>query len=129
MNLLLFFDRITLIIFVVAFFSCASTKKIVYTPAGSWNYVVSNTPQGNIKGTMVITQDESLFSGVLNSSAGKIDLNNVEIIENGLNATFNYQGYQFRLKGLFEGESFNGNVSFSEGQFPIIASREIPKSK
>lgn len=129
MNLLFVLNRIIALIFIVALFSCSSSKKVVYTPVGSWNYVVSNTPQGNIKGTMIITETDNSFVGSLNTSAGKIDLKNVEIVENGLNASFYYQGYQFSLKGMFEGENFNGNVSFSDGQFPIMASREVPETK
>ena len=43
---------------------CASSAKMVApSPAGEWDYVVLNTPQGDATGTLMINAEEGVYSG------------------------------------------------------------------
>ena len=46
---------------------CASTAKMAApSPAGDWEYVVLNTPQGDATGTMMINAEGNVYSGEIN---------------------------------------------------------------
>ncbi len=128
MNHAVLFSKWFFISLLLVGIGCSASKKAVYTPAGNWNYTVLNTPQGDIKGTMMITKEEESFAGVLKSSNGTINMKDVSIEENVLSSTFYYEGYKFNFKGTFEGEAFNGNISFSDGEFAVNATRTPPES-
>jgi hypothetical protein len=118
-----------LILVVLAFvaYSCASTKtskKAVDIAIGSWNYVVSNTPEGDVTGVMVISKEGDVYSGVLNTSQGSSPLENVTVTDNNLACTFNYMGYTIDITGLFAGATFTGKCTVEYNDFPMTATRQ-----
>ena len=45
-------------------------------PAGSWNYTVTGTPQGDFTGEMMVTKNEKGYAAKLSSKDGEIPFNN-----------------------------------------------------
>jgi len=111
-----------LILFVaVVGYGCAS-----YSPVGNWDYLVSGTPNGDVPGTMVLEEMEGVYSGKFMSDMGDLVLENlVYSEEEGLSATFYYQGIEFALTGAFMEEEFTGTVDGGPqvGAFPMTAKR------
>ncbi len=99
--------------------------KAVYTPVGSWDYIVVGTPNGDVLGNMVLTEIEDVFSGKLVSDQGDIDLESVSYSEKQLSCIFYYQGMEFSLTGTFEGDIFTGVIDGGSqvGSFPFSAER------
>ena len=118
-QLLLSLTMITLLVAV----SCKATKKMAYTPVGSWDYKVTGTPQGDVEGTMILTKTGDSYSGTMTAMGGSIDLDDVKIEDNKLTCTFDYQGYTLDVSGTFEGETFKGEIGMDYNGFPMTATR------
>lgn len=102
-------------------YGCAS-----YSPAGNWDYLVTGTPNGDVPGTMVLIETDGVFSGKFVSDLGDLELENLNYSEEeGLSATFYYQGIEFALTGAFMEEEFTGTVDGGPqvGAFPMTAER------
>ena len=103
-------------------FSCAS----VYSPAGNWDYVVAGTPNGDVSGTLILTETDGIYTGMFNSDMGELELENVKYSEEeGLSASFWIQGMELYMKGTFEGDAFTGEIDGGPqmGSWPMTAKR------
>ena len=107
-------------------FGCAGSK-VVYSPVGSWDYVVSGTPNGDVQGIMVLTETEDVLSGKFVSDQGDLPLENVNYTEEKqLTARFYFEGMEFSMTGTFEGETFAGTIDGGDqiGLFSMTANRK-----
>ena len=103
-------------------YGCAS----VYSPAGSWEYMIAGTPNGDVPGTMVLTETEGAYTGKFVSDLGDLELENLKYSEEeGLGATFYYQGMEFAIKGNFIENAYTGTVDGGPqiGSWPMTATR------
>lgn len=94
-------------------FSCSSSKKVAKVDPyiGNWKVTVADTPMGTIENTLTIAKNgEGIYTGIMASEAGSMDLKNVAIIESKMTSTFDYEGTEFELKGNFTGNEFLGEV-------------------
>jgi len=98
----------------------AANKKPKVDPViGTWNVVITNTPQGDIENALVISKsEENAYAGQLSALGSTIDLDNVIIAESVLSSTFIYEGMDFELKGTFVDTVFNGEVIGMGSSFP-----------
>lgn len=119
------FHALLFLLLIGLFSACATSKNAAYSPAGTWEYEVQNTPYGNVKGQLIISQEGDGYTGELRSSMGNVSLRNLSIEENKqMNATAMMDGTSLSLSGMFEGDTFQGSVSAgSDGPFPMTASR------
>jgi len=104
---------------------CAGTKaskEAAYI--GDWEYLVEDTPNGDVSGVMVISKGESGFTGKLTSDMGELPLNNLTIIEDKLTATFDIQGMQLDMAGIFEGPKFTGTIAVDYNSFRMTATKK-----
>lgn len=116
-----------ILLFTVASFiaySCATSKKAIDISVGEWEYVTVGTPDGDVKGTLSIMKDGDVYTGVLHSSNGDMDLENIAIENDELVATFDYSGYTIDIVGKFVGDNFTGKVSADSNEFPMTAVRK-----
>ena len=105
---------------------CASVKS-KYSPAGTWNYIVKDTPMGDAAGTMDITSGDNGFSGkLITSNFGEGNMENLTIVDNQLTASVYLAGagISIDVKGLFEGETFTGTVNANGDEYPMTATRK-----
>ena len=102
--------------------SCGSSKGITKKAdpfIGNWEMQITNTPQGDINNTLLITRNEDgTYKGVIASEMGTMDLNDVKIIESKLTSSFVYEGMDFELNGTFDDVNFDGEVSGMGSSFP-----------
>ncbi len=94
--------------------------------AGTWDYVVTGTPDGEIKGELVISMDSDQYTAMMKSAAGTLDINDVVITDNKMTGNFSYQGYTVDLSGMFSGAKFDGEVSVDYNAFPMTAVKRNP---
>lgn len=104
--------------------SCSTGKKLVYTPAGNWEYSVKGTPMGDMEGTFVLSNESGKFSGYFDTEEGRGEMKDLTVDGNNMSCKFNAFGYSVDMKGLFEGESFSGTVSAQGYDFPVTAIRK-----
>jgi len=98
-------------------FSCSSSKSVakiepkVDPLIGNWTVLVTDTPQGTIENTLTIAKNgEGIYTAILASTAGSMDLNNLVIVDSKMTSTFVYDGMDFELKGDFTANEFVGEV-------------------
>ncbi|MEM8888437.1 MAG: hypothetical protein AAGD28_10690 [Bacteroidota bacterium] len=123
-------NLILILIFAVAFSSCKGTKATAskakkYTPAGTWEYLITGIPDGDQSGTMVLMESADGMTGKLVTDQGEVDLEDIVFEDNVLTTTFSVQGYDVEMKGTFEGETYKGNVSVAGYEFPVTATRKM----
>ena len=104
---------------------CAGTKtskESLYI--GDWEYLVKDTPNGDVTGVMVISKEESGYVGKLTSDMGELPLNDLTIVEDKLSANFDIQGMQLDMAGTFEGPKFTGTIAVDYNSFPMTATKK-----
>jgi len=117
--------RVVLFLLVAGMISaCATSRNVANSPVGSWNYMVKNTPYGNVEGQLIISQEEDGYSGELRSSMGNVSLSDITIDGNEMKASAWLQGTDLELAGVVDGDSMQGTIDAgSNGNFPMTASR------
>ena len=113
-----------LMMLLIAFSACKSTKTTAYSPVGNWDYVVSNTPIGNVEGTMVVAKNGDGYEVTMRSPEGDNQLRNVKFEENKMTGTLYYDGYDLDVEGTFVGEALNGKISMGYDSFDLKATRK-----
>ncbi|MFK7925192.1 MAG: hypothetical protein AB8H47_24770 [Bacteroidia bacterium] len=104
--------------------ACKGSKAVAWTPVGSWDYVVSDSPAGDVKGVMMIAKDGDNYTGELRTEEGSLDLEDIEIVDKKLTANFSYQGYNLVIESTFMGDMMDGEVSMGYDSFSIKAARQ-----
>lgn len=113
-----------MLLLVCLFTACATSRQAANSPLGSWDFIVKNTPYGNVQGQMVIEQQGDAYTGELRSDQGNVSLKNINISDKQLTSNFMMDGNNLSLKGSFEGDTFTGEVGAGgSNSFPITANR------
>jgi hypothetical protein len=104
---------------------CSTTKTSKEASyIGDWEYLVKDTPNGDVSGVMTITSEGSGYVGVIASDMGEITLNDLTIVEDKLSANFEIQGMQLDMAGTFEGPQFTGTIGLDYNIFPMTATKK-----
>jgi hypothetical protein len=74
-----------------------------------------------LTGDFVIAKDSDTYTGMLNSSQGSLELQDVKIEDGNLSCNFDYSGYKIMMTGKFEGENFTGKLTADYNDFPVTA--------
>ncbi len=102
-------------------FSGCSTDPVV----GSWEYTIAIEKE-ELTGTIKLSKTNSSYTGVFTSfENGSIELRNLQIIGNTLNADFPMWGKEVMITGEFQGETFHGKIMMDQKEFAMVANRLI----
>lgn len=104
----------------------AQLSKIMDPYAGIWDYVVTDTPQGDMDGELIIAKDKGGHVASMKGASGEVEINEFQIIENKLSGTFEFQGMSIEFTGTFEGSTFSGKVGVDYSDFAITGIRRNP---
>ncbi|MEL6588501.1 MAG: hypothetical protein AAFP02_14335 [Bacteroidota bacterium] len=104
--------------------ACKGSKATAWTPVGNWDFAISDTPVGNVKGVMVLTKDGDSYTGEMRTEEGTLDLEDIKVEEQKMTATLYYEGYQLTLEGTFTGDMMDGAVSMGYDSFTLKATRQ-----
>jgi len=104
--------------------SCATSKNAANSPVGTWDYMVKDTPYGDIEGQLIISQENGDYLGELRSGMGNTTLDDFSIEGDSFSANARLQGTSLKLAGMIEGDNLKGTIDAgSNGTFPITGSR------
>ena len=114
-----------------SFFSACKTQPgtssapAVDPAAGTWEYLVAGTPNGDYPGTFIIRKDGDTYAGEIGADGQFAPLRDVAL-ENGnvLSFNFDFMGMYIQVKGELSGESFSGKTTVDYMDFPITANRK-----
>lgn len=115
MNLLLAFLG-----FFLADMNAPATVVADYT--GEWEYSVVS-PDYTYKGVMEISKEGDALTGIITAEDTETELSDVMIDGNTLTFNMNVQGFRCDVKGTFDGDEFEGEVSVEGMALPMKASR------
>lgn len=119
---------IVFLISLVVITSCATNKtsKAKITPAGTWDYSITGTPEGDFNGVMIVTELEKTFSAKMTSRGNELNIDNFtwDGVTTKVSGEINYTGYIVTLNATLSGDEMTGNM-FVEGEsFPFKANRK-----
>lgn len=113
-------------LFFLVYLSSCATKTETWTPVGTWDYTVKDTPSGDGYGTLVFTKEKGDITGMLRSPEyGDSELSNLVIEGEKLTAEIYLSGLDMTFEGTFEGDNLTGRViAGTYGEFPLTAIRQ-----
>lgn len=115
---------ITLFILTSLVFGCATMNKVVDPALGTWDHHLENLPQGNPNGKFTISKEGDIYTGALHGERGVLELKEIVIEGNRLvSSHFFGQGYQIEMTGVFEGDTFTGQIDAEGNVFKMTAVR------
>ena len=103
--------------------AASEVKKMEDPFVGTWDYVVRDTPDGDVKGTLIISKTTDTYAAMLSSDQGEADLNGFSIEDNAMSGTFDFQGYELTMKGTFNGKMLKGDIGVEYMSFPLEATK------
>ncbi len=108
--------------------SCGSTKKAAKVKVdpvlGDWVIVIADTPQGDMESTLTMSKNtDGVYTGVIASDIGSMNLENVKVVASALTSTFEYQGMEFEFNGNFTENEFKGETVGMGSSFPTTGTK------
>ena len=97
-----------------------------FSPIGTWEYSVPGVQAGYEKGSMIIAEDGKDYkvTMVLNEYY-KTDAENVGYKKKTISFALWVETEEILVSGTFDGDEFNGSLSYFEGDFTITAKRTV----
>jgi len=115
---------VVLVILVSSFTYDNPVKK--FSPVGSWKYSVPGVQLGYESGTMIIAEDDKDYEVSLQlNEYFKVEAENVVYKRKDLSFSVYVESEEILISGTFEGDRFNAKLSYSEGDFNLIAVRKL----
>ena len=112
-----------LVLLVSSFTFDVPAKK--FSPVGSWEYSVPGVAEGYETGTMIISEDGEDYKVTMQlNEYFKTDAEKVVYKNKALSFSVWVETEEIKISGTFEGETFTGKVSYSEGDFDLKAVRK-----
>lgn len=108
--------------FLSLFLADVDTSMIVHDHTGEWEFAVV-TPDYTYKGTMELTEEDNGYTGLIISEGVETELKEVVIDGNTLTFKMTAQGFECKIKGEFEGDSFKGEVMVEGMALPMTAKK------
>jgi hypothetical protein len=117
------------------FFSCSGSKKFVKTSSekqneltnasvvGTWSFIVKGTPQGDVNGNMILSVNEGILKGLINSGGVQTDIRDIKVENNVLSGVFDFNQMTINMKGTFSESSYKGSVETQGYTFPMTATK------
>ena len=116
-----------LLIVVILFFSgCTATKKVAGPVVeGTWEFLVTGAPQGDVKGNMLISKTGTIYKGTLNMPDGnQTEIKGLTIVKDVLSGSFEYSNMSISMNGTFLADKFTGTVTGEGYSFPMTATKK-----
>ena len=113
----------SIIVFTTLLFQQCATNKIVNDPSGDWEFTVSGTPYGSIKGTMNISATGGIWVAKMKAMGDNLEMNPMTFDAKTGKATgsFNFQGNSVMFQAIHQSGSMNGSLSAAGADFPFQA--------
>lgn len=113
-------------LFLLVFISgCATIGPAPDPYVGAWDYELFNLPQGIPTGTITITGADGDYMIQSENTRGVVEWNDVAIEDGELvSAHFDYNGTRVDVRGTFEDDTLNGNMSAQGYTFRLEAKKQ-----
>jgi len=111
----------TILVFSMVFFHACNSKQGI---EGSWDFEIFFDEEP-ILGTLKLEKENDSIVGVIHSFImGKMELENLKIVNDELNANFEKWGMKFFLNGTFESSEFSGTLVVEDDELIFTATKQ-----
>ena len=101
---------------------CSTLDKRVDTLVGVWDYEIFNLPRGEPVGYFTLSKIDDQYNLVLSNAKGLLEVEDVSIEkERIVGGQFVSEGYTIDLRGVFDGNTFEGNIDAEGNVFRMEA--------
>ena len=112
-----------LVVLASSFTSHAPVKK--FTPVGTWDYTVEGVPEGYEAGSMIISEKGKSYGVTMAlNEYYKTEGESVNYKKKNLSFVIWVESEEVRISGSFDGDTFTGLVSLSQGDFEMLAKKK-----
>jgi len=112
-----------LVVLVSSFTYDAPAKK--FSPAGTWEYTIEGVPEGYEAGSMIVVEKGKTVGVTMQlNEYYKTEGESVVYKKKDLSFVIWVESEQVSISGKFDGDSFSGMVSLSQGDFELQAKRK-----
>jgi len=110
-------------IFIILMSLILLTSCVSLSPKGSWNYSITETPEGSKAGVMRVAKIGGDFFCTLQSNEGELKFNKFifDSKTKKANGNFDYQGMNFYIDALVKPKQMVGSISTEGYKFPFNA--------
>ncbi len=91
--------------------------------SGTWGYAV-NTPDGQVKGEMILTKVGDEYSGTLSAFGTASEMTNMEWKDNKLTFQTNAGGYASKISGTFDADVYTAMIEVAGYEIPLVATKQ-----
>ncbi len=91
--------------------------------SGTWEYTV-NTPDGQVKGEMILTKDGDDYNGTLSAFGTASEMTDMEWEDNKLSFQTNAGGYSSKISGTFDADVYTAKIEVAGYEIPLVATRQ-----
>ena len=118
-----FLSKISLVAAIFILFQNCASNKVVNDPSGSWEFKITGTPYGEIKGTMTITSGANGFVAKMKAMGDELEMNPMgfDAKTGKATGTFSFQGNSVQFDAIHASGSMNGSLSAGGADFPFQA--------
>lgn len=101
---------------------CSTLDKRVDTLVGVWDYEIFNLPRGEPVGYFTLSKIDDQYNLVLSNAKGLLEVEDVSIEKECIvGGQFVSEGYTIDLRGVFDGNTFEGNIDAEGNVFRMEA--------
>lgn len=112
-----------LVVFVSSFTYHAPAKK--FSPEGTWDYSVEGVPEGYESGSMIVKKEGKNYKVTMAlNEYYKTEGESVVYEKKNLSFIIWVESEEVSISGTFDGDTFTGMVSLSQGDFDLLAKRK-----
>lgn len=109
----------------IIIFGCAVSNNMGTDEyVGEWEYIVSDLPDGDETGILVISKIDGVYKGLIQSSQGDIKINELKIENGNLSGSYNDMENDISISAKIEGDSLSGNLGAEGYEFPVKATKK-----
>jgi hypothetical protein len=113
-----------LVVLVSSFTYHAPVKK--FSPVGTWDYTVEGVPEGYETGSMIIAEKDKNYGVTMAlNEYYKTEGESVVYKKKALSFIIWVESEEVSISGNFDGDTFNGTVSLSQGDFDMVAKKKL----
>lgn len=91
--------------------------------SGTWEYTVSNTPNGDYKGKMILSKEGDTHTGYMAVGENRTEMRNISVEEGKLKFNIYAEGYDCKFVLMLEDGQLKGTVSVETEAFPVVATK------
>jgi len=91
---------------------------------GTYSYSIASPDGMTYKGDILLTMNGGEYMGEIQSEAGSMPLQDLEIEEEEINFYITFQGYKVAFDGIFEDGGINATASVEGMEFPFKATKQ-----